>query len=233
MNKFPTLSEQLEQTVATFINGLSTETTHIVEGSFNKLAASHVAESAMTVGDIAPNFTLPGATGNSVTLYNILNKGAVVLSFYRGAWCPFCNLELRALQGILPEIQGLGATLISISPEKPDNSLSGIEKNNLEFEVLSDSGNQVARDYGLLCMVYEEMRPLYLEWGLDVPAANGDDSWELPVPATYVIDSNSVVRAANTDKDYTKRMEPDDILTALRALATSPSSLTGVTTRQG
>jgi peroxiredoxin len=145
----------------------------------------------------------------------MLNNGPVVLSFYRGGWCPFCSLELQALQGILPEIRARGASLISVSPEKPDNSLSTAEKYNLEFEVLSDQANRTAREYGLLFTVHEEMRPLYLEWGFDVPVCNGDDSWELPVPATYIIDTNGVVRAAFIDKDYTKRMEPDDIIAAL------------------
>ena len=142
----------------------------------------------------------------------------MVLNFYRGGWCPFCNLELQTLQARLPEIKALGATLVGISPETPDNSLTAIEKHQLEFEVLSDVGNKTARKFGLLFTVYEEMRPLYLKWGLDVPASNGDDSWELPVPATYVIDRNAVVHAAHVDKDYTKRMEPDEVIAALQEL---------------
>jgi len=216
MSRTPTLNEQAAQTVAAFMSQLTPETTAIVSGSFEKLAASHVAGSAIAVGDIAPDIKLPNATGTPVSLYDNLNKGPVVLSFYRGGWCPFCNLELHALQAILPEIHARGASLIGVSPETPDNSLSTMEKLALDFEILSDQGNRVARDYGLLFTVYEEMRPLYLEWGFDLPALNGDDSWELPVPATYVIDTSSVVRAAYVDKDYTKRMEPDDILAALR-----------------
>jgi peroxiredoxin len=108
--------------------------------------------------------------------------------------------------------------LIGVSPETPDNSLTTTEKHGLEFEVLSDIGNRTARDYGLIFTVYEEMRPLYLKWGLDVPACNGDDTWELPVPATYLIDTHRVVRAAHVDKDYTKRMEPTQLLEALKQL---------------
>jgi peroxiredoxin len=143
----------------------------------------------------------------------------VVLNFYRGGWCPFCNLELQALQSRLQEIRSLNATLIGISPETPDNSLTTAEKHQLEFDVLSDLGNKTARSYGLIFTVYEEMRPLYLKWELDVPAFNGDNSWELPVPATYLIDKDRVIRAAHVDKDYTKRMEPDLILAELRKLA--------------
>ena len=112
----------------------------------------------------------------------------------------------------------MGASLVAVSPEIPDNSLNTKEKNNLEFEVLSDIGNATTRDYGLLFTVYEEMRPLYLKWGLDIPASNGDETWQLPVPATYIIDTNTNVVAAHVDKDYTKRMEPQQILAELEKL---------------
>jgi peroxiredoxin len=215
------LADRLGETVQNFISSLPDEDAQITGGSFEKLAASDTAENAVAVGDTVPNFTLPNVNGDPVTLYDVLSDGPVVLNFYRGGWCPFCNLELQALQARMSEIRALGATLIGISPETPDNSLSAIEKHQLEFEVLSDIGNQTARKFGLLFTVYEEMRPLYLKWGLDVPAVNGDDSWELPVPATYVIDRNAVVRAAHVDKDYTRRMEPDDVLVALRAIRSS------------
>jgi peroxiredoxin len=212
----PSLTDQLGETVGAFMSSLPDDDAQAVGASFEKLHASHTGESAIKVGEIAPDFTLPAATGEAVTLHGKLNEGPVVLSFYRGGWCPFCNLELQALQAVLPEIKVLGANLIGISPETPDNSMTTAEKHQLEFDVLSDIGNKTARDYGLIFTVYEEMRPLYLKWGLDVPASNGDNSWELPVPATYVIDTNSVARAAYVDKDYTKRMEPEQILTALR-----------------
>jgi len=218
MSKTPTLNEQIAETVADFMGQLPPDTAAVVSGSFEKLAASDVGKNAILVGDRAADFTLPNATGTPVSLHNLLKHGPVVLSFYRGGWCPFCSLELHALQSILPDIRALGATLIGVSPETPDNSLSTVEKQQLEFEVLSDQGNRVARDYGLLFAVYEEMRPLYLEWGFDLPAVNGDDSWEIPVPATYVIDANGIIRAGDVNKDYTKRMEPDDILAALRKI---------------
>ncbi|MDX2456380.1 MAG: peroxiredoxin-like family protein [Gammaproteobacteria bacterium] len=214
------LTDQLGETVDAFISSLPDDDAMAVGASFEKLQASSTGENAINVGAIAPDFTLPAATGAAVTLHDKLNAGPVILNFYRGGWCPFCNLELRALQAALPEIRALGASLIGVSPETPDNSMTTAEKHQLEFDVLSDIGNTTARDYGLIFTVYEEMRPLYLKWGLDVPASNGDNSWELPVPATYVIDSNSVVRAAHVDKDYTKRMEPEQILTALRNIKT-------------
>jgi peroxiredoxin len=212
------LADRIGETVENFMSALPEDEAQTVAGSFEKLYASQIAENAITVGDIAPDFTLPNVTGDPVSLHEALGHGPVVLSFYRGGWCPFCNLELHALQSRLAEIRALGANLIGISPETPDKAVTAIDEHQLEFEVLSDIGNITARQYGLLFTVYEEMRPLYLKWGLDVPASNGDTSWELPVPATYVIDSNALVRAAHTDKDYTRRMEPEQVLATLRNL---------------
>ena len=213
-----TLAEQTEKASNEFIAALPEDTQKIVGSSFDKLHKSDVAKDAINIGDKAPEFSLPNVRGGDLRLSEALRQGPVVLSFYRGGWCPLCNLEFRALQERLPEMKTLGATLIGVSPETPDNSLSTIEKHQLQFNVLSDVGNVLSRQYGLLMTVYEEMRPLYLEWGIDLPASNGDDSYELPVPATYVIGTDGIVRAAHVDKDYTKRMEPADIVAALRAI---------------
>lgn len=215
-NSTSRLADQLGETVTAFIAELPAADAQVVGGSFEKLHASSVASNAISTGDAVPDFELPNARGKTVRLYQVLGNGPVVLSFYRGGWCPFCNLELQALQARLPEIQALGANLIAVSPETPDHSLTTAEKHGLGFEVLSDVGNNTARAFGLIFTVYEEMRPLYLKWGLDVPACNGDDSWELPVPATYVIDTGGFVRAAHVEKDYTRRMEPEQIVAALR-----------------
>lgn len=213
-----TLAARIAASVQDFVSALPEDEKQVVTESFAALQASDVAASAVVAGDTAPDFTLPNATGRPVTLHEELQRGPVILSFYRGGWCPFCNLELQALQAYLPQFRELGASLIGISPETPDHALTTAERHALEFEVLIDSGNRVARDYGLLYAVHEPMRPLYLRWGLDVPAHNGEDNWELPVPATYLIDRDSVVRAAHVDKDYTRRMEPHLILEALRQL---------------
>ena len=210
-----TLASRIDASVKAFITALPDSEKRTVEESFAALQASDVAAQALGTGDTAPDFILPGATGRQTGLGEMLQHGPVILSFYRGGWCPFCNLELQALQQRLPEFRSLGATLVAVSPETPDHSLSTAEKHALEFEVLCDSGNRVARDYGLLFTVHEAMRPLYLKWGLDVPACNGEDSWELPVPATYLIDTGRIIRTAHVDRDYTKRMEPQLIVDAL------------------
>lgn len=212
------LNDQTQRALQEFVAALPQQQQLTVGEAFQALLDSTVAQEALDTGQQAGNFDLPDVHGNRLTLSDALREGPVVLSFYRGSWCPFCNLELNALQQRLPDIRNAGGRLIAISPELPDSSLSHAEKLGLEFDVLSDVGNRVARDYGLVMTIHETLRPLYLEWGLDVPAANGDDSHELPVPATYVIDSNGVIRAACVDKDYTKRMEPDAIIAALQSI---------------
>ena len=210
-----TLSEQTQKLMQDFMSSIPEADQQTVGSAFEKLMQSDAGENAPTNGDNAPDFVLPNVRGGTTQLGDLLKEGPVVLSFYRGGWCPFCNLEFKALSDILPQIRAKGATLIGVSPETPDASLSTIEKHNLPFEVLSDVGNKIAERYGLVMTVYEELRPLYLQWGIDIPAANGDDSFQLPIPATYVIKQDGTVHACYVDKNYTARMEPKDILGAL------------------
>lgn len=213
-----TLAEQTRQSLEAFMSSLPPEDQQSIGEIMQRLLDSDVTAEAKQVGDRAPDFTLPNVQGQTARLADYLARGPLVLSFYRGGWCPFCNLEFRALMEILPAIRAAGANLIGISPELPEAGRQTVTDHGLEFEVLSDAGNGVARDYGLVMHVEEKMRPYYREWGIDLPAANGDESYELPVPATYVIDTGGVIRAAHVDKDYTRRMEPADILAALAAL---------------
>ena len=212
------LAKQTQKALEDFLTSIPADQQQIVGDAFEKLMKSDAGDNAPSVGDMAPGFELPNERGGSTTLTERLEQGPVVLSFYRGGWCPFCNLEFKALSDILPEIENKGASLIGISPERPDASLSTIEKHNLPFEVLSDVGNKVADQYGLIMTVYEEIRPLYQQWGIDVPAANGDDSYQLPIPATYVIKQDGSIQACYVNKDYTSRMEPADILGALETI---------------
>ncbi len=214
----PSLNAQTRTTLAEFLAGLPGAQQQTVSEAFGDLMNSEVAAAARTTGDLAPDFALPNVRGGTLRLLELAQQGPVVLSFYRGSWCPFCNLELNALQRRLPEIRQRGARLVAVSPEKPDSSLSHAQKLALEFDVLSDIGNAVAGEYGLIMAVHEALRPLYREWGIDLPAANGDETYQLPVPATYVIDRECVIRAGYIDKDYTRRMEPDAIIDALDAL---------------
>ncbi|NOX43339.1 MAG: AhpC/TSA family protein [Gammaproteobacteria bacterium] len=218
MAQQPSLTERAQQQANEFIESLDDDSKQTLRLSMQRLSESDIDKNAKRIGDQAPDFCLPSVKGGDRKLSDYLKEGPVVLSFYRGGWCPYCNLEFKALQECLPEFKQLGATLIGISPETPDNSLSTVEKHNLEFEVLSDVGNRVVKEYGLLCIVDQKMRPLYLDWGIDVPESNGDNSYELPIPATYVIDQKRIIQAAHVDKIYINRMDPNDIVEALKAL---------------
>lgn len=213
-----TLAEQTQARMNDFMSGLSEQDQVTIGSAFQRLMESDVGANALNVGDTIANFSLPNATGTIIRLSELLKKGPVVINFYRGGWCPFCNLEFKALHDHLAEMQSYAATLIGISPETPTTSLDTINKHDLKFEVLCDQGNKLAEKLGLVMIVDEAVRPLYEQWGLDIPAANGDDSFKLPVPATYVIDTQGVVRAAYIDKNYTQRMEPTDIVNALASL---------------
>lgn len=173
---------------------------------------------ALREGAPAPRFTLPNATGQPVALDALLTQGPVVVTFYRGAWCPYCNLQLKAYQDSLPDIQALGAALVAISPQGPDGSLSMREKHDLQFKVLSDAGNVVARQFGLVFTLKPHVQATALKVGSDLRTANADGSWDLPVPATYVLDRTGLIRLAYVEGDYTQRLEPTRILDALRSL---------------
>jgi peroxiredoxin len=188
---------------------------------FDEIAALEVAP-GLQIGDRAPNFNLPNALGQWVELSQRLESGPVVLTFYRGAWCPYCNVTLRALQVALPRFKAHAASLIAISPQAPDRSLTLAEKHALEFDVLSDVDQSVIRDYRVQFAVPADIKYLYLNtFHNDLSTQTADGSWSLPVPATFVIDRTGVIRARHVAVDYRTRMDPDDIETALSELGES------------
>ena len=150
-----------------------------------------------------------------MTLAGLRCDGPVVLVFYRGGWCPYCNLQLRAFQAVLDGLHEHGATLVAISPQTPDKSLTLAEQAELAFPVLSDVGNAVARRYGLVFALAADDRKLHSGVGIDLTAFNGDDSWELPAPAVYVVDGDGTIRFASVAGDYRWRVGPDEVLAAL------------------
>lgn len=212
------LSAQLKEYQAGFLKQAPQEAAELMGQKTAELENSGIVDKSLKVGDKAPDFELPDPLGNTVKLSELLTNGPVVINFYRGEWCPYCNLEIRAFQQMLPDFQAAGAQVIAISPEQPNNSLTIQEKHDLKFPVLSDIGNKVASKYGLVFTLAAELQPLYKSFGLDIPARNGDDSYELPIPATYIIDGSSVVRYAYANADYTKRAEPAEVLAAAKAL---------------
>jgi peroxiredoxin len=183
-----------------------------------QLTASHAVQQALGEGEQAPDFTLPDAQGQAVVLSHLLKQGPVVLTFYRGEWCPFCNLTLRAYQQALPQFQELGASLVAISPQTPDHSRSTVEIKELTFPVLSDVGNQVARQYGLVFAIDEAVRTAHIQSGADLPLFNGDDSWELPMTGTFLVDQSGMVRLAFVDPNFTRALDPSIIIARLSEL---------------
>lgn len=182
------------------------------------LAASGITERALKAGDRAPDFALLGVDDRTVRLSDLLRDGPVVVSFYRGGWRPYCNLELRALQSVLPQVRALGAQLVAISPQTPDESLSTAQKNALAFAVLSDVASAAARSFGIAFDLAEELRPIYARFGHVLPDRNGDDSWVLPIPATYVIGKDGRIVLAFVDIDYRNRLDPKEVVQALQSL---------------
>jgi peroxiredoxin len=184
-----------------------------------ELKASGQAERARKVGDRAPEFTLPDAGGAMIRSADLLARGALVVSFYRGVWCPYCNTELQALEAFLPPIRELGAALVAISPQSATNSRKSARQNELSFPILSDQGNEVAAAFGLRYHLPDYLVELYQQLGNNLPLVNGDPSWTLPIPARYVIGPDGVIAYANVSADYTLRPEPEDMLPALRQAA--------------
>ncbi|MEV5593917.1 peroxiredoxin-like family protein [Streptomyces sp. NPDC052496] len=190
----------------------------VMERAGRELAESGQADAAPGPGAPAPDFTLPAADGRQVTLSTLLADGPVVLTFYRGAWCPYCNLALRALQQHHDAITARGARLVAVSPQVPDESLTLAEKHELAFDVLSDVGSEVARRYGIAFDLPEDLAAVYDSFGFEMQRVNGGHPRTLPIPATFVIDRTGTVRWSFADPDYVQRAEPTDILTALDAL---------------
>ncbi|MEW9517332.1 peroxiredoxin-like family protein [Streptomyces tubercidicus] len=213
-----TLQEELTHLLRTGFPELPDAEREVMQRSARELAESGLTARALQTGDTAPRFSLPTATGNTVTLDALLSAGPVVLTFYRGAWCPFCHLALRALQAHHTEITALGAQLVAISPQIPDESFTLTEKHSLAFDVLSDVGSDTAKQYGISFDLPDDLAVVYESFGFDLQRVNGGHARTLPVPATYVIDQDATIRWSFLNTDYTARAEPSDVLAALDAL---------------
>jgi len=191
---------------------------NLMDVTTEKLIAEQLSKHALKVGDKFPAFELPDSKGKQISSTELLAKGPLVLSFYRGGWCPYCNLELRALNNMQQAFADQNAQLVAVSPQLPDESLSTQQQNELAYTVLSDVSNSLAKKCGLVFTLDERLIPVYDQLGLDIPKANGDESYELPLPATYVIDCQGVIQFAFAHEDYTLRAEPLDVLNAVKAL---------------
>lgn len=215
-----TLKENINSVMQEFSTHVSEEQMMVLKDCINELVNSRIINKALKVYNQSVDFTLPDTNGHLVTLSERLKNGPVILKFYRGHWCPICNVELLALQEILPEIQRFGATLLSISPQTIDNSKLMKDKNNLDFEILSDSNNDVARKYGLVYSIGDKANTIYHQLGIEIEKVNATNSDELPIPATYLINTNGRVVYASIEADYTSRPEPVELLRALENMKT-------------
>jgi peroxiredoxin len=214
----PDLARQLAEYKAQSAARSTPERAAIVERAIENLRASGIESTALAVGASAPELTLPDALGRPVELASLWRDRPAIVVFYRGGWCPYCNLELRAWQKLLPEVHAAGAALVAISPQSPDNSLSTAEKNELAFVVLSDSSFAAANAFGIAFVFPDELAALYAEVGINVPAVNANGKWMLPLPATYVIDRGGRIVFAHVDADHRERAEPGDVLRMIATL---------------
>jgi peroxiredoxin len=216
------LQQQLDAFKADFKGGKAPyfappEIHPVMERATAELVASGQAAHALKAGDVAPAFTLPDPDGKLVSSAELLAKGPLIISFYRGVWCPYCNLEMQALQAALPAFREAGATLVAISPQNAVNSRKSVRNNKLEFSILSDAHNSVADAFGIRFAMPGYLVDLYKALKNDLPAFNGDDSWTLPMPARYVVGQDGTILYSEVNPDYTRRPEPADMLPALGA----------------
>ncbi len=214
------LREELQARVEKGRGSFDAERSAVYARQAEALAQSDILERALRTGDTAPMFDLPDAYGNRVRLADVLQDGPAVISFYRGSWCPFCNLELRALQREVDGAKQAGVTLVAISPNKPDVSEEMIDDLGLTFPVLSDSGNEVASAFGLVYEMVPEQVDYYRAHGRDIGEMNGTETWTLPVPATYVVDRAGIIKYDFIDLNHRVRAEPSEVVAVAGSLTT-------------
>lgn len=210
-----TLQSELDQRRAAFEQKAPEDTKNAYADGLKAVADSNITSKALQVGDVATNFTLKNAIGNDVSLYDELNKGPVVLLWYRGGWCPYCNMTLHAMQQALPEFKKYGANILALSPEVPDSSITTKEKNELQFEVLSDINNKVAREYKVVYKLTDEVAGMF-EQSFGLSKYNGNSDAELPLAVTYIIGQDKKIKYAYLNSDYRNRAEPQDLIDFLK-----------------
>ncbi|MFK8037236.1 MAG: peroxiredoxin family protein [Crocinitomicaceae bacterium] len=217
INKVNPLKNKLDAKKAKFEATASEDKKEKYAAGIQFVIDNKIVESAMQIGDQAPDFSLTNALGKTVNLYSELEKGPVILMWYRGGWCPYCNMTLHAMQENLPLFKELGANLLALTPELPDSSISTSEKNDLDFQVLSDLNNQVARQYKVVFTLTDDVGDLY-ENGFGLSQYNGNNDNELPLAATYIVGTDKIIKYAFLDPDYRNRAEPSDIINVLEKM---------------
>jgi peroxiredoxin len=219
-----TLQHKLDKRRAEFESQLSHEALSTVHRAIGDLIASNQALHAVQAGDRAPMFVLPDSEGNLISSLDLLKAGPLLVTFFRGVWCPYCNLELSVLENALEEYGMRNAALVAISQQTALHNHNARRNNNLTFPILRDKGGEVAASYGLRWKIPEDLRQVHQQLGADLTIFNDEASWTLPMPARYVVGQNGVVAYAEINPDYTQRPEPDDLLPVLDALKALPNS---------
>ena len=191
----------------------------VMETATQELRSSGILDQTIKVGDKLPPFTLRNQDGLEISSAELLQDGPLVVNFFRGIWCPYCNIELEALNEALPDFTAAGASFVTIAPQLEKSAKRNKESKKLSFDILVDEGNQYARELGLVFALPQALREVYTQFGIVLPDHNGDDSWTLPMPARLVIDQKGVVVYANINPDYTVRPEPVEVTEVLNGLA--------------
>ncbi len=209
------LKQEIDAYKAAMAGKVPAEVGEVMARCTAELMSAGVGKHALKAGDVMPDFELPNQHGEKRHFYDYLAVSPVVLNIYRGGWCPYCNMEMKAFHDALPQIEASGARLVGMAPETPDHASTTAEKNGLAIDILSDSGNRVAEKLGLVFDLPEALRPIYQKIGIDIPAYNGDSSFRLPVPATYIIGMDGKIIFDFVNADYTQRLEPSEIIAKL------------------
>ena len=207
-----TLSERKEK-IAKYVPAAALEVHARV---IAELRAQGLAAKSLAMGARAPEFSLPDQNGKTVSSIELLSRGRLVICFIRGRWDPFCCGQMEAMNRVFPEIESAGASLVAISPQTVKQSFFMVDQHKLRFPLLSDSGNQVARQFGLVYRVPDEQQAIYRRAFVNLPFVNGDESWELPIPASYILDRDGTVLFASANEDYTERAEPGEMVGLLK-----------------
>ena len=211
------LADKLKETKANSANRIPADVRAVMKQASQALAGSGIGSATPKVGEQFPDFNLKNHLFQARKLTDYIATGPAIITFYRGGWCPYCNLELKAYQAYLSEIKELGASIVAISPELPDASLTTHEKNELKFDVLSDSNSEFAQQLGLAFRLDDRLKPIYDDFGIDLQALNGNDSL-LPLPSTFLVNKEATIVSAHVDTDHTQRQEPSDLVALIKSI---------------
>ena len=211
-----TLQEKLDAYKREFVEKVPEEKRAVMERATEDLKNSGILDNTIKVGDRLPSFELKNHRGETVRSEDILKDGPLVISFFRGKWCPYCNIEIKELEAYADKFRDAGARLVVISPQLESAAKATVEEHDLSFDVLIDEHNAYAKELGIAFSLTNELRDVYKGFGIDLPEYNGDDSWELPMPTRLVVDRSGQVVYADINPDYTKRPDPRETLEALR-----------------